>query len=210
MAEVNNVGFSGTSEDIMYEAYVDYLSGNKEYSSSYKSNKPKKYEHSDEVKNLIPDLDYEAIDRSKCKDDNEYYAKKGLIACLKDLKKILTDSSISDEQSWMIYNTLVTYVEYHGENNTSDGRPINKDDGLDDILSFLKSKDGINGDFRGEDMIDSKAFRELVTDIQKSLKKIKEETALDVPDRKRLKALAYFTGDRDYIENLNEEEEEKK
>lgn len=207
MSSVDNVNYSGNSEQAMYDAYVNQLSGGN--TAVYQSNyKPTTYEHSEELKNLIPDLEYEDIDRSKCKDDPEYYAKMSLIACLKDLKRILLDPSISDDQSWMIYNTLVTYVEYKGESCRNDSKPDNKYNGLDDILKFLKNGNGINGDFRGDDMIDSKAYRELVTDVQRSLKKIKEETMLQVPDKKQKLAEAYFTGNSEALDYWSDKEED--
>ncbi|MCX7958935.1 MAG: hypothetical protein N3B13_07800 [Deltaproteobacteria bacterium] len=199
------------SENDMYSGYYDYQKKGENVSNP--SSKVKTYEHSEKVKNLIPDIKEEDIDRSKCRDEHEYNAKLALVASFQKLRKLLNDPLISDETSLIIYNMLVTYIEYKGEWRANETYGANEDHGLDDIISFLNRKksyrEALNGDWDGDQIIDSKGYRELVTTIEVALKKIKEDTNIEFPDQKRNQAMAYFVGNSSLVDYYAEKEEEK-
>ncbi len=208
---INN-GYTGNpdpsiSDENMYTSYYDYQTGKMDTGETQQ--KIKTYEHSEHVRNLIPDVRVEDIDRSRCKDEHEYNAKLALVAELQKLRKLLTDPLISDEDALIIYNMLITYVEYKGESRYNDSYGANEDHGLDDLITFLKSPDSINGDWDGDDIIDSKGYREIVTTIEVALKKIKEETNIEFPDKKKNQAMAYFTGQSQLIDYYAKEKEKE-
>ncbi|MCX7944123.1 MAG: hypothetical protein N2746_06405 [Deltaproteobacteria bacterium] len=200
-----------TSENDMYSSYYNYQKKG-EYVSN-PSSKIRTYEHSEKVKNLIPNITEDDIDKSKCKDEHEYNAKLALVASFQKLRKLLNDPLISDETSLIIYNMLITYIEYKGEWRANETYGANEDHGLDDIISYLKSKssykEALSGDWNSDQIIDSKGYRELVTTIEVALKKIKEDTNIEFPDQKRNHAMSYFVGNSALVDYYAEKEDKE-
>lgn len=223
MSEVNNyssVSDSYYSEDDMYSAAYDYVTGNNPYMQNEAQNLNKTYER--KITNLIPEINIDdliqiregwlngTLDREiqkKYNDINEVNAAIGLAYSLQNLRKILNDPAISDADAMKLYNTLVTYIEYRGNSYAKDGIEPNKDNGLDDIIMKLKENNNtFNFDWNGND---AQKFRELTTYIETSLKKIKDETMLEVFDKKKKLAEAYFTGNRNAVDYWSDRKEER-
>jgi len=57
---------------------------------------------------------------------------------------------------------------------------------------------------------DSAYFRELTTDIETSLKNMKDQTTLEIPDKSKSIALAYFMGNPAQVNYWADKEEDKK
>jgi len=215
----NNYNYVDT-ESQTYEAVYNNTGGKTEINTTNTQSASFYDQHERKLKDIVPEINVDELIEARekmqrgekvdgFKDIHEIDAAIALAYEINKLNKILNDPSISDEEAMKIYTTLVTYVEYNGK-NPGDANGKNMDHGLDDLMSLLKKNNGkLNFKWEGS-RPDSAYFRELTTAIETSLKNMKDQTTLEIPDKSKSIALAYFMGNPAQVNYWADKEEDKK